>query len=462
MASLFRWCRGIIAVANICLLVCPCCSAAKQEPINDGPSIQKAIDNATGQVVILPPGDYEISAPILLSKPGGGLVGPGRIIQTKSDQPILVASHADDVQIRDLVLTRAAGIEGSTSGLIANSCRNLVIDNVQVLDNRSASSSVNIDKCVNGRLSNSLVRNYSRVSVDDRTNNPDLGYAFKCFDGTGIQLTGCRGMLVQGNRVEELHNLPTRENKEKFGLGKFTKKNATKGALVGQETWDKEEFPQWHQGSAIYVGGPEDSDQTRLIGNYVENAAQGMDIQSDHVIVSQNIVYNAAVGMKAMHGARNVLILGNQFNRCNAHGVLLQPGAASHAAGASAAASPGAAPANIDGASIIANNIFADFGYGDSNWIWGNERDVICLEPGQLPQNPALADVIVSGNIVYDQGRDGMIVDGKAAKVPPRYRYALLISGSSPTAQGPVRMRVYDNILDSGSWGVSNVKIPAQ
>ena len=157
-------------------------------------------------------------------------------------------------------------------------------------------------------------------------------------------------MLVQGNRVEELYNLPTRENKEKFGLGKFTKKNATKGALVGQETWDKEEFPQWHQGSAIYVGGPEDSDQTRLIGNYIENAAQGMDIQSDHVIVAQNIVYNAAVGMKAMHGARNVLILGNQFNRCNCHGVLLQPGSASHAAGVgtSAAGSPNASPANIE------------------------------------------------------------------------------------------------------------------
>ena len=433
-------------------------------PITDGPSIQKAIDSAPGQVVILPPGEYEISAAIVISKSGGGLVGPGRIIQAAPDQPILIASHADDVQIRNLVLTRKAGTEGAISGLIANSIRNLVVDNVQVLDNRSASSSINIDKCVNGRLTYSLVRNYSRVSVDDRLASPNYGFAFKCFDGTGIQLTGCRGMLLQGNRVEELNNVPTKEIKEQLGLGKFTKKNATKGTLTSQEVWDKEEYPQWHQGSAIFVGGPEDSDQTQLIGNYVENAAQGLDIQSDHVVVSQNIVNNAAVGMKAMHGSRNILILGNQFNRCNAHAILLQPGATSHAAGDGVPSNgiPAGSPANIDGASIIANNIVSNFGYGDSNWMWGNERDVICLEPGQLPQNPALSDVIVNGNIVYDQGRDGMVVDGKATKVPPRYRYALLISGSSPNANGPVRTRIYDNIFDPGSAGVSNVRVESQ
>lgn len=31
----------------------------------------------------------------------------------------------------------------------------------------------------------------------------------------------------------------------------------------------------------------------------------------DHVIVSQNVVINSFIGMKAMHGSRNVLITGN-------------------------------------------------------------------------------------------------------------------------------------------------------
>jgi hypothetical protein len=53
------------------------------------------------------------------------------------------------------------------------------------------------------------------------------------------------------------------------------------------------------------------SDCTRLLGNHIENAVQGIDLHCDHVIVSNNIVTNAFIGMKAMHGSRNVLISGN-------------------------------------------------------------------------------------------------------------------------------------------------------
>jgi hypothetical protein len=428
-----------------------------QIPITDCPSIQRAIDSAPGEIVALPQGNYEISAPIVISKNGGGLIGPGRIIQTRPEQPIVVVSRADDVQLRDLVLTRTEGTEGSVSALAANTCRNLVVDNVQVIDNRAASGAINIDKCVNGRLSNCLVRNYTRVSVDDRTADPNGGYAFKCFDGTGIQLTGCRGMLVQGNRVEEMHNRPTRENKEKYGLGKFTKKNATRGEMATQEMWDKEEFPQWHQGSAIYVGGPKDSAQIRVIGNHIENAAQGLDIHSDHVIISQNIVDNAAVGVKAMHGSRNVIILGNQFHRCNAHGILLQPGASSHGVVDEGESDAGSDPplANNDGGTILANNIISDFGYGDSHWIWGDERDAIALEGGQKPHNPPLSDVIVQGNVVYDP----TFATSSEGQSKPRYRFALMVSANSPGSNAPVKLHVFNNIFHRGSWGVANLEL---
>ena len=387
-----------------------------QFAITNGASIQAALNSHPGQIIYVPPGDYEISKPILISHDGSGLVGPGRIVQTNPDVAIILASNAAGVQIRDLTLTRTAGTDGAYSGLDANSCRNLVIDNVQVLDNRAASGAIKLNQCVNGRISNSLVSNYTRISVDDRTASPNYGFAFRCIDGTGIQLTDCQGMLVQGNRVEELLNRPTPEIKEKFNLGKFTTKNPTKGALISQEAWDSETFPGWHQGSAIFVGGdPTVSDRIQVLGNYVENAAQGFDLHSDHVIVAQNIVNNSALGMKAMHGARNILILGNQFSKCSVHAIALLPGASSHAAGkpAHAGEDPATSPANIDGASIIANNIISDFGYGDANWMWGNERDCICLEPGHTQDYLPLTDVIITGNIVYDPGRDEILVDGK-------------------------------------------------
>ena len=89
------------------------------------------------------------------------------------------------------------------------------------------------------------------------------------------------------------------------------------------------------------------SDLTRILGNHIENAAQGIDLHCDHAIVSQNIVANAFIGMKAMHGSRNVLISGNQFTRNSLWAIGLMPGAAANAE-------------NFDGGSIIAINIISD------------------------------------------------------------------------------------------------------
>jgi hypothetical protein len=433
--------------------------APKQIPIVDGPSIQKALDSQPGRIIFLPPGDYTVSSPIRISHENSGLVGPGRIVQTNPNELILMVSRADNVQLRDLTLTRSPNTDGARSGLGANTCRNLVIDNVQVLDNRAPAAAMNIDKCSSGRISNCLVRNYKAIAVEDRTASVNSGIAFKCFDGTGIQLTGCRGMLVQANRIEEFRLLPTREARDSLDLGRITSRAAAKGTFVSQETWNSEHVPiGWHQGSGLYVGGPQDSDLTQVISNYIENAAQGMDIQSDHVTIAQNIVCNSDVGMKAMHGARNILIVGNQFNRCDMHGVLLMSGMLSHEAGKGVPEMnvPEGTPANIDGASIVAHNIFSDFGFGGSHWLVGEERSVICLERGQSPKSPPLSDVIVSGNIVENPSRRGSAVAGTEAK--PRYRYALLIDQTANQIQGPIGIHVHDNLFDPGHLGISNNK----
>ena len=62
------------------------------------------------------------------------------------------------------------------------------------------------------------------------------------------------------------------------------------------------------------------------------------------ITVSGNIVINAFIGMKAMHGSRNVLITGNQFTRNSLWAIGLMPGAAANAE-------------NFDGGSIISNNL---------------------------------------------------------------------------------------------------------
>jgi len=280
-------------------------------------------------------------------------------------------------------------------------------------------------------VSRCLVRNYMRVSIDDRTDSQDWGYAFRCTDGTGIMVSDSTGILIDGNRVIEDNLVPTPEIKAEHKLGDFVKRNPQKGAIVSQQTWDASYTDNWQQGSGILVTAPEVSDLVRIVGNHVENAAQGIDLHCDHGIVSQNIVANAFIGMKAMHGSRNVLISGNQFTRNSLWAIGLMPGAAANAE-------------NFDGGSIIANNIISDFGHGDAHWTWGDDRSPFKFDTGQQPDDPPLTDVIVQGNIVHCIGK-------------PRYQYAVIIAGGPNTPRG---LHFANNLFHAGTQGVANKDLP--
>jgi hypothetical protein len=419
-------------------------------------SIQEAVNANPGRMIYLPSGDYEISEKIRIHADNAGLFGPGRIVQTNPNRPIIEIERTSNVQLRDLTLIRPEGkMETNAEAVIAIECRNLVLDNLRVFDNRTRSAAISLRECLCGRISNCLVQNYMRITVDDRTASTDWGYAFNCIGGSGIVVSGSKGTLIQGNRILEKALLPTPEIKRKFDLGRFVKKNPVKGLLVNQKTWDEGYVDNWHQGSAITVSSPETSDCTQVQGNYIENAAQGIDLHADRVIVSHNIINNAFIGMKAMHGSRNVIIIGNQFLKNDLWSIGLMPGAASHAA-APAPADGKSLEANVDGGSIIANNIISDFGYGNAHWVWGGGGYACCpikFDTGQKPDNPPLTDVLVVGNIVYDTGRDGVLVDGVPKVLPPRYKYAVLVARN---AKG---LHFANNILHPGTDGVSNLEL---
>lgn len=396
------------------------------------PSIQAALDANPGRMIFVPAGDYTISQKIALRRDRAGLFGPGRIIQTNPDSPIIVIENATGVEIRDLTLTRPEGkMETASEAVVAIKCRDLVIDNVRALDNRTRAGVLTLRECKASRISNCLIRNYMRVSIDDRTASADWGYAFNCTDGTGISVSYSTGTLIQGNRIIEDNLVPTPEIKAKFKLGDFVKKNAQKGLVMNQQAWDAGYTDAWQQGSAIVVTAPMDSEFTRVLGNHVENAAQGIDLHCDRVIVSQNIVTNAFIGMKAMHGSRNVLITGNQFSRNSLWAIGLMPGA-------------GANATNTDGGSIISNNIISQFGEGDARWIWGEERSPFKFDNGQQPDDPPLCDVIVQGNVVD-------------AIDKAHYKYAVIIAGGPKTPRG---MHFSGNLFHPGSQGISNTELP--
>lgn len=405
--------------------------------------LQAALDAQPGKVITLPAGDYPISRKLVLRGDGAGLVGPGRIIQENPDEPILEIDGLKYVLLRDLTLTRAPGkTVARKSALLAIRCAYLRVDQVRILDNQSPTGALALRECRFARVTGCLVRNYMRVSVDDRTRSLDWGYAFNCTDGTGIQVTASQGTLIEGNTVVEEIFRPTEALKKEHLLGVWTKKNPIKGKLLSQETWDAGYTDNWQQGSGIVVTAPEASDLTRILGNHIENAAQGIDLHADHVIVAHNVISNSFMGMKAMHGSRNVLITGNQFVKNSLWAIGLMPGAAAH---------PGQPDkpetANADGGSVISANIISDFGHGDAHWIWGDERSPFKFDTGQQPDDPPLSEVIVQGNLLHCIGA-------------PRYRYAVVIAGPIDGPKTPRGLRFHGNTLAPGKDGVANRKLP--
>ncbi len=416
-------------------------------------SIQQAIDANPGRMVYVPSGDYEIAEKIRIHTDNSGLCGPGRIVQTNPNVPIIEIERATGVQIRDLTLTRAKGsMDTETEAVLVIHGRSVVLDNVQVLDNRTRSAAIALRDCHRCQIRNCLVRNYMRIATDDRTADHDWGYAFRCIDGTGISVSASVGTLIQACRVIEDNLLPTPEIKQKFQLGDFVKQNRDKGTFISQETWDRQYVNNWHQGSAILITSPTVSDYSQILGNYIENAAQGIDIHADHVIISHNIVNNAFMGMKAMHGSRNIVVIGNQFSKNDLWSIGMMPGAASHA-GSRKHSGMTAAASNVDGGSIIANNIISDFGGGNAHWIWGDAGTPIKFDTGQKPENPPLADVIVQGNIVYGTRSDQSGSSNDTATAQPRYKYAVTVASD---VQG---LHFSNNIFHPGSKGVSNVEL---
>ncbi len=453
-------------------------------------SLQEAIDRNPGRPVFVPAGDHVITASLQLRTNGSGLWGPGRIVQSDPEAGIIEIRGASDVQVRDLTLTRMEGrMETHRTAIFVNESKDVVLSNLRLVDNRGDLATIYVRSCAGLTIQDCLIRNYSRISIDDRRRRPEHpdfevvgGYAFNVITGTGIGVRASRAVMIRNNRVIEEVMIPTRELKAKHKLGSFSAKEAKKGSGLPQSMWDAEYNNAWHQGSAIAIANvetdplvgtnpfipkeapPADEPGTdhffQILGNYVENAPQGMDIHVDNAIVAYNIVNNAFMGMKAMHGARNVLILGNQFVRTDLWAIMLMPGTVSH--GPLAAGPDGQArDENLDGHTIAANNIISDFGYGNARWIWNDSNPVPLLFNGdsRKPDIPPLRNVLVEGNIIYDTGRDQILVDGQPRVEPPRYRHAVRIA----TGVGaPVGLKFANNLFNPGTEGVSNIPLPGE
>jgi len=439
---------AVVVVVLAAPLVRSACADARGDiEARDYASIQAAIDANPGRMIHVAAGEYQVDEPIEIHTSETGLFGYGTIIQTNPDAAIVNIRGTEGTRLDGLTLTRPDGKRRThRAGLHLARCDRFRLTNLRILDNHSDNAAVRIENGHHGRIEGCEIVNYKRIGVDDRTASPLYGYAFHAIIGDGIIVTASTYITIAHNTVAERRVDSSPAAKQQYQLGQLTegRQPTRKGQLAPAGDY----VPHWHQGSAIVVTSPEQTRYVLVTGNFIENAAQGVDLHADHVTFSANIIHTAFVGIKCMHGARNVVITGNNVSQTDLWGLVMQPGTASHAA-------ENGRPPNVTRGNIIANNVFADCGYGRDyhNWKSSDSRNVLQFESGPMPDNPPLGDIVVQGNIIYDPGRDGPVEDGNGAG--PRFNYAVFIDPRLDLKS----FRFTGNLFHPGQRGVSNVAI---
>ncbi|HVT73648.1 MAG TPA: right-handed parallel beta-helix repeat-containing protein [Lacunisphaera sp.] len=428
------------------------------------PSVQAAVDANPGRAVYLPPGEFRLTAPVVLATEGSGLFGQGTLIQTNDDADIVQVRSAAHVRIEGITLRRdQPKFFKSARAIWAEKSPFLELRDVTVRNNRASPCAVLVAECDNATIEGCSVIDYKTITIDDRMNNDLYRYAFRAIDGHGIILRQSRAGRILHNRVIETELRPTEAIMKRYDLGQIVKRAPELGSLASYGVKDGFVFI-WHQGAGIGVHGNHGADGngfTLVDGNYVENAAQGLDLHADFMIVTNNHVTNSYMGMKVFHGGRGVIISNNIFQACGKYGLMLRPGSESWEASAATATQP-AREENVERGFVVANNIITDMGYGDEAWRLTNEDPTetspvgIKIGTGPLAKNPRLMDVIIQGNMVYDRGRDSILVDGKPVVAPPRYKWAIWFDDEWRVEN----VRMSGNIFHPGEKGVSNLPIP--
>ncbi len=454
----FRICFGLLLSAWATLGASV--PAATNQAVTGYPSIQAALDANPGRPLHLPSGEYRIDQPIVIRTAGGGLYGEGTVIQTNDEADIIQVTGAGNVRIEGITLLREKPkFFKSARAVWADRSPYFTLRNVTIRGNRASPAAVLVTECDYATLEGCTILDYKTITIDDRMNNDLYRYAFRAIDGHGIIVRHGTGARIIRNRIIETELRPTEATMKLHDLGKIVSRAAELGPLASFGVRDGVSFI-WHQGAGIGVQDPSRTALTLVDGNFVENAAQAFDVHADFMVVTNNQISNCYTGIKVFHGSRGVVISNNIIHRPGKYGIMLRPGSNSYDAAAAKDGQP-AREENVQRGLVIANNIITDMGYDDEHWrLWNDdptETSPVGIKVGTGPQgyNPRFGDLIIQGNLIYDHGRDKILVNGVPAVQPPRYKWAIWFDEEWRVEN----VRLTGNIFHAGEKGVSNLPI---
>ena len=206
-------------------------------------SLQEAIDAIpqSGGVVRIPPGEFEINAPLIIDKSDVQLEGAGTSTHIKNvntaGQPALILQHPSKEDNREAELWRISltgfritGNENSGNGIEAHRINEIFIDGVTVSNH--GGDGIHLYYCYEDpRISNNLITYNKKTGLNllgchdivVAANQFEENYdALRCFDsfnlcmngnnlddhlGNGVVIENTYGSVVAGNMIEECNGV---------------------------------------------------------------------------------------------------------------------------------------------------------------------------------------------------------------------------------------------------------------
>lgn len=332
-------------------------------------TLQQAVDAlpASGGIVLIPPGNYEITKPILLKTENTRLQGSGGsthlINKNTSGEPAIIVSSGNSPLFRlELSGFRISGNNQSGDGIYMEKIQELMISNMTI--DHNGGHGINMKDC----------------TENPRISNCNLTYNSKA----GINIDGGHDIVVSGNQFEE--NQDALRIKDGFNLT-MTGNNIDdhlRHGIVVENTYGSiisSNMIEECQGTAIILTAPASPANRFCYG----------------ITISANVIAHHLGGGIELNNAWGCAISANTFTLVHNFSVLVGPG--------------------TGGITISGNN------FSNSRGKLGtrNEKNPFTWDVGSSIKLKSASDITVSGNffgrlttaaVKADETSSGILVSG--------------------------------------------------
>ncbi len=383
---------SIIMVVSLMMLSLPLSAAAYDIPsvkadygavgngtTDDTTSFQNALN--AGKHIYVPPGTYKITGNLTFSSNSGLIGTKDAIIQLTGASIKLAGSNVSNIYLKDITIKRT--VTGTSNAIELIDTKDIVIDGVNIIDNKSNLSAIYIEGEFNDTsetttsenilITNVLIKNYQRIDTGGLGNGTNQGVM-----GNGIELRFSKNFIISNNLINETQTFFTGTTVTRYGAIGIRLVSSINGDIVGNQI-DKGGYGIGLDGGISTAG---------------QTTSTGMRGASWNTITGNSINNMYSVGLDMRNGSSYNTVSSNTINQAALAGIWLNPGSLAPTYNC------------VVKGNIITGNTVTDTGSGIGDGAWtvaGSRRETgIAIEPFENNSSVRVTQNVIIGNNVID------------------------------------------------------------